>query len=91
MTTNSKATFRHDINIVDWDIQSVGRVGSGQVGSGRVGSCQQSKVADGMANSVDPGQSLIWVYTVCPDLSVPILVGSLHDSVCFQYPSSLTF
>ena len=29
--------------------------------------------ADGMANSVDPDQTaliLIWVYTVCPDLSV---------------------
>ena len=31
--------------------------------------------ADGMANSADPDQtaprnSLIWVYTVCPDLSV---------------------
>ena len=29
------------------------------------------KGADGMANSVDSGQTaLIWVYTVCPDLSV---------------------
>ena len=30
------------------------------------------KVADGMANSVDPDErsSLIWVYTVCPDVSV---------------------
>ena len=31
------------------------------------------KDADGMANSVDPDQtrsSLVWVYTVCPDLSV---------------------
>ena len=29
------------------------------------------KNADRMANSVDPGQrSLIWVYTVCSDLSV---------------------
>ena len=28
------------------------------------------KDADGMANSVDPDQTLVWVYTICPDLSV---------------------
>ena len=28
------------------------------------------KDAEGIANSVDPDQSLIWVCTVCPDLSV---------------------
>ena len=37
------------------------------------------KDADGMANSVDPDQtaptrsSLIWIYTICSDLSVTIL------------------
>ena len=36
------------------------------------------KDADGLANSVDPDQtrSLIWAYTVCPDLLVQIL-GSI--------------
>ena len=35
------------------------------------------KKADGMANGVDPDQtaprsSLIWIYTVCSDLFVPV-------------------
>ena len=34
-----------------------------------------------MANSVDPDQSLIWVYIVCPDLSVGKLrVITLHNT-----------
>ena len=28
------------------------------------------KDADGNVSSVDPDQSLVWIYTVCPDLSV---------------------
>ena len=45
------------------------------------------KCADGMANSVDtdqtaPRRSLIWVYTVCPDLSVGKhrIIGGFHNS-----------
>ena len=44
------------------------------------------KDADGMANSVDPDQSsLIWVYTVCPGLSVRKLsiIMVCKRSVCY--------
>ena len=56
-----------------------------------------SKHADGMANSVDPGQtapegsSLIWVCTVCSDLFVPILgifrFSHRYDSISFTFQS----
>ena len=51
------------------------------------------KGADGMANSVDPDQtapSLIWVYTVCPDLSVRKLRNITILMCCF-WPLIMNF
>ena len=51
----------------------------------------QPKDAEGFTNSVDPDQtarsSLIWVYTVCPDLSVRklrIFTVSQEDLASFE-------
>ena len=42
------------------------------------------KDADGMANSVDPDlSSLIWVYTICPDLPVR-KIRNIHNMSCLM-------
>ena len=50
------------------------------------------KDAKGIANSVDPDESLIWICTVCPDLSVRklrnITVDALH-AACLLFCAGL--
>ena len=49
----------------------------------------RSMDADGMATSVDPRSSLIWVYTVCPDLSKNL--GSLRYNYMYADDNTLSF